>query len=62
MASYLNRSTRFFVVPCLFFAALASAQEPEFTGKVVGAIEGDTLNLMGMVRADVRDTRNVRHY
>jgi len=52
MTSYLYRSTRLLVVPCLLFVALASAQDAEFSGKVVGVIDGDTIDVMHLGKAE----------
>ena len=52
MSSCLYRSTRLLVVPCLFVAVLASAQDAEFTGKVVGVIDGDTIDVMHLGKAE----------
>lgn len=52
MASILHRSTRFLVVPCVLLAALASAQDSEFTGKVLGVIDGDTIDVMHEGKAE----------
>lgn len=52
MTAYFHRSARLLVVPCLFLAAMASAQVAEFTGRAIAVIDGDTIDVMSLGKSE----------